>query len=198
MCWNWQARRNSSKAVCRIVAYLLAGLFVLVAPKVGAEPSTALLDLAKNARIELYPLSLRAPLFRLPRLDGNSYSNSDFQGRVVLLTFWASWCATCKAEFPSLERLQAAFGSDEFQIVGIAVSDTPNSIKRFLGMRSAPFPILLDTDKKIAEQYRAAGVPVSYLLDRDGRIVAAKSGEHHWDEPATVAVVRYLLSKGKT
>lgn len=177
---------------------MLAGLFVLVAPKVGAEPSAALLDLAKNARIDLYPLSLRAPLFRLPRLDGNSYGNSDFQGRVVLLTFWASWCATCKAEFPSLERLQAAFGSDEFQIVGIAVSDTPNSINRFLGMRSAPFPILLDTDKKIAEQYRAAGVPVSYLLDRDGRIVAAKSGEHHWDEPATVAVVRYLLSKGKT
>lgn len=170
---------------------------LLVAPKVSAEPSAVLLDLAKNARIEPYPLSLRAPLFRLPGLNGDSFSNNDFQGRVVLLTFWASWCATCKVEFPSLERLQAAFDGEEFQVVGIAVSDTPNSIRRFLGMRSPPFPILLDTDKKTAEQYHAAGIPVSYLLDRDGRIVAAKSGEHHWDEPATVAFVRYLVSKGK-
>jgi peroxiredoxin len=177
---------------------LLAGLLPLIAPRISAESSVALLDLARNAHLEPYPLSLRAPSFRLPGLNGDSFSDSDFQGPFVLLTFWASWCWICRAEFSSLERLQASFDGDEFQVVGAAVSDTLNSIERFLGMRAPPFPILLDSDRKTAEKYRAAGVPVSYLLDCDGRIVAGKSGEHHWDEPATVAVVRYLVSKGKT
>jgi peroxiredoxin len=198
MCWKLQVRKNFSKAVCRVAAFLLILLVVLTAPKASAEDNSYFLELAKVANIEIYPLALRAPPFRLPAVGGDAFSNNDLKGRIVLLTFWASWCATCKAEFPSLERLQAMFDREEFQVVGIAVSDTPNSVMRFLGGRSPPFPILLDTDKKIAEQYRAAGVPVSYLLDREGRIIAAKSGEHHWDDPETIAMVRYLLTKGNT
>ena len=166
--------------------------------KAGDGDDIHLRQLARQAAIELYPVPMRAPSFRLPRLDGESVSNGDLRGKVVLLSFWASWCASCKAEFPALERLQSMFDREDFQVVGIAVSDTPDSIGRFLAMRPPPFPILLDADKKVAAQYRAAGVPVAYLLDRDGRIIAGKGGDHRWDDAPTVAMVRHLLGKGGT
>lgn len=170
---------------------------MLVPAEAGDHENIRLRALAKQAEIELYPVTLRAPPLRLPTLEGGTLGNGDLKGKIALLSFWASWCATCKAEFSSLERLQAMFERDEFQVVAIAVLDAPDTIKRFLGTRPPRFPILLDADRKVADQYRAAGVPVAYLLDRDGRIVAGKSGEHRWDDPASVALVRCLLTGGK-
>jgi thiol-disulfide isomerase/thioredoxin len=114
---------------------------------------------------------------------------------VVLLNFWASWCVPCRVEFPSIARLHAAFADRGFTVVGIAVADTPDAITRFLGGDSAPFPILLDDDRKVAGEYRAVGVPVSYLLDRQGRIVGGRSGIHTWDSPTAGALIRYLLAR---
>ena len=188
-------RRSSSRVACSLGALLFACAGFLAAAKAADERDARLQQLARQASIEPYPVAMRAPPFRLARLQGDAASNADFKGKIVLLSFWASWCASCKADFPALERLQSMFDREDFEVVGIAVFDTPGSIRRFLGLRAPPFPILLDTDKKVAEQYRAAGVPVAYLLDRDGRIVAGKSGEHRWDDAPTIAVVRHLLAK---
>lgn len=188
-------KRNSSRAVFSRLAAALALWAVIQAPAV-ADPFFRLLELADAAGVEAYPAALKAPPFALPGLDGRPLSHDAFKGKVVLLSFWASWCAPCKAEFPAIAALQAAFAGGDFQVVGIAVADTPDAVRRFLGERPAPFPILLDADKKVAEQYRAAGVPVAYLLGRDGRILAGKSGAHHWDGAATAKLIRHLLDKG--
>jgi len=151
-------------------------------------------DLSVAAGVAPYPVPLKAPPFRLRTLDGGTVSNDDLKGKVVLLNFWASWCAPCRVEFPALARLHAAFAGRGFTVVGIAVADTPEAITRFLGGEPAPFPILLDADRKVAGEYRAAGVPVSYLLDRQGRMIGGRSGLHAWDGAAARALVRYLLA----
>jgi peroxiredoxin len=166
----------------------------LVAP-VAADPFRVQ-EMADAAGIEPYPFGLKAPPFRLPRLDGGRLESADLRGKVVLLSFWASWCAPCRAEFPAIERLQAAFPAGDFAVVGIAVADAPEAIRRFLGERPPPFAILLDADKKVAEAYQAGGIPVAYLLGRDGRIVAGKTGPHRWDDPATLAFIRHLIGTG--
>ncbi|MBI4966484.1 MAG: TlpA family protein disulfide reductase, partial [Rhodospirillales bacterium] len=73
----------------------------------------------------------------------------------------------------SLERLQEAFPQEEFRVVAIAVSDTPQGIAAFLGERPSPFPILLDTDRRVAGDFKAAGLPVAYRLNREGRLPEA-------------------------
>lgn len=181
-----------SKAACR--AGLVLALMVSASGAVAGDARFN--ELAAAAGVEAYPAPLRAPSFRLPTLDGGTAASAEFKGRIVLLSFWASWCPPCKTEFPEIERLKAAFAGTDFEVLGIAVADSPDRIAHFLGSRPAPFPILLDSDRKVAGQYRAIGVPVAYILDRDGRILAGKSGPHHWDGAATIALIRHLLAAG--
>ncbi|MFA6021082.1 MAG: TlpA disulfide reductase family protein [Rhodospirillales bacterium] len=202
---------RSPKQICRAdsrpkskpkngFAFRRSALCVAILALILADPRGALAgpldDLAAAAGIEAYPAPLRAPPFRLSGLNGETASNASFKGRVVLLSFWATWCPPCKAEFPSIERLQASFPASDFQVVAVAVSDSAESITRFLGNRPAPFPILLDADRKVTNDYRAAGIPVAYLLDRQGRLVAVKSGILTWDAPSVRALVEHLVKKG--
>lgn len=184
-------KRSSS----RVVSSAVVALALLAGCPASAEPVPSLPELAAAAGLDAYPAPLRAPPFRLAALDGKTATDGDFRGRVVLLSFWASWCPPCKVEFPTIETLQAAFPRESFLVVAIAVGDTPEGIARFLGDRPAPFPILLDPDRKTAGEYRAAGVPVAYILNREGRLVAGKSGAHDWDAPAVRTLIRNLVEQ---
>lgn len=148
---------------------------------------------ARPAGMTAYPVPLKAPAFRLPDRFGTERANGDYRGRVVLLNFWGSWCPPCREEFPSLERLQEAVNSDGFTVLAVTVADDPVAVERFLGGREIPFDILIDTTRRTAEVYRAAGVPVTYLLDRQGRMIAGRAGPHVWDGPAMVRLIRALV-----
>jgi peroxiredoxin len=183
---------SSSRAASRAAIAL-----ILLLPFAGtskADDFFALDEKANAAAIEAYPAALRAPPFELPDLEGGTRTNADFKGKVVLLSFWATWCAPCVVELPQIEALKAELQDQDFEVVGIAVADRPEAIRWVLGDRKAPFPILLDRDRKVLGQYRATGVPVAYLLSRDGRSLAGKSGQHRWDDPRSVALIRHLLA----
>jgi thiol-disulfide isomerase/thioredoxin len=155
----------------------------------GIDPT-----LVQAAGMQAYPVPLKGPAFRLPDRSGLVRRKSDYHGRVVLLNFWGSWCPPCREEFPSLERLQQAFDSREFTVLAVTVSDEPAAVERFLGGRQVPFDILIDGSQRTADAYRAAGVPVTYLLDRQGRLLAGKAGPQAWDSAAVVRLVRSLTA----
>lgn len=161
----------------------------------SAAASAGPLDggLAQSAGMEAYPVPLKAPAFRLPALDGQTRAREDYRGRVVLLNFWASWCPPCREEFPSLERLQQALGGRDFTVLAVSVADSESGIARFLQGRKPAFDTLLDPDQKTALAYRAAGVPVTYLLDREGRLLAGKTGPHHWDSQEMQQLIRQAM-----
>ncbi len=170
-------------------------LAVLTAVALQTQAAMPDAELARQAGMESYPVALRAPHWRLPVLAGETRGPEDYKGRVVLLNFWASWCPPCRDEFPSLERLQKKLGGKDFTVLAVAVSDSADAITRFLGGRSPVFDILMDDDGKVSTAFRARGVPVTYLLDRQGRLLAGKTGPQHWDSPAMEALVQQAIEK---
>jgi len=172
----------------RILAMLLTAMLALPA---GAGELDR--ELGKAAGMEAYPVPLKAPIFDLPALTGEARAKAHYQGKVVLLNFWASWCPPCREEFPSLERLQQALGGKDFTVLAVSVMDSESGIARFLGDRKPPFDVLLDAEGKAARDYRAMGVPVTYLLDREGRMVAGKTGPQAWDSVEMQRLIRQVI-----
>ena len=155
--------------------------------------AASLTQLARMAGMEAYPVSLKAPALNLVDLAGVEKRAEHYHGKVVLLNFWATWCAPCRQEFPSLERLQHALGGKDFTVLAVAVADTEASIERFLDGRSVAFDVLLDGDRRAAQAWRAAGVPVTYLLDREGRLLAGRTGAQQWDAAPMRALIRQAM-----
>jgi peroxiredoxin len=145
---------------------------------------------------ELRPLKNLAPAsaFMLRDLDGKLTSFTDFEGKVVLLNFWATWCATCRKEMPAMERLYRSLRADGFEVVAISVDQvSTEKVKAFAEELKITFPVLHDRDSIISNLYSNPGVPVSYLIDRQGRIVYRVLGEYDWFSPEARAAVKTLL-----
>ncbi len=135
----------------------------------------------------------------LPRMDGGSASLSDFQGRWVLLTFFATWCGPCRTEMPTLEAVHrrrgsalgksalAANGGDpnqaitpEIVVLGISIDDSRSPLDAYLRQAGVTFPVLWDENGVAARAYQASSIPLSYLIDPRGQLVAVSRGARDW------------------
>ena len=129
--------------------------------------------------------------------DGNPVTLQDFAGQVVLLNFWATWCAPCVREMPSLDRLQAALGPEGLAVV--AVSEDRAGLKAvepfFLETGLEHLEIYLDPKGKFWREFGVRGLPTTYLIDRQGRLIGAMEGPAEWDEEDAVALIRFYLEQ---
>ena len=169
------------RASCGLIALLLTTFGVTAS---GA--AEALLRPMKNP--------VPASAFMLRDLDGKLTSLDDFEGKVVLLNFWATWCSSCSKEMPAMEQLYQAYRAEGFVIVGVSVDrGAPGDVKAFAEKLKITFPILHDRDSIISQLYSNPGVPVSYLIDRRGRIAYRVLGEYDWSSPEARTAVKTLL-----
>lgn len=124
-----------------------------------------------------------APAFELKDLKGRTARLSDYRGKIVLLNFWATWCAPCRAEMPDLVKLQNEYQSKGLQIVGMTYPDYTRSGVRSITLRlKLNYPILLG-NQELAEKYGVGEVlPTTIVIDRDGRIRARILGILEPDE----------------
>ena len=143
-----------------------------------------------------------APDFSIPLFDvngkGPDVSLSSFRGKVVLVNFWATWCAPCEKEMPAMERLYRELAPQGFELLAISVDESEADIREFQERLQVSFPILLDPEKKISKRYQTMGYPESLLVDRDGRIIERYVGPKEWDRADYVARIRRLLTAGKS
>ena len=138
-----------------------------------------------------------APGFELPLLAGGaSISLESLRGRVVLLNFWATWCAPCEAEMPAMQRLHTALAGPDFELVAISVDAGRDEVAKFQERLALRFPIALDPEKRISVQYQSYRYPESFLIDRDGRILSRYIGPRDWDSPAYVERIRRVIAGG--
>ena len=116
--------------------------------------------------------------FSFKDIDGKKVSLSQFKGKVIILDFWATWCIPCKEEIPGFIELQKKYGGRGLQIVGVSVDDTMSQAKKYATGIKMNYPVLLAEGKDdILKAYDPInGIPVSIIIDRDGRIAKRHEG----------------------
>ncbi|MGH7292479.1 MAG: TlpA disulfide reductase family protein, partial [Myxococcota bacterium] len=123
---------------------------------------------------------------------------AELRGRVVFVNFWATWCAPCREEAPSLERLYQSLSGDGFELLGISI-DAENDqakVEAFRKELGLTFPIPRDPQKRVYAAYQASGVPETFLLDRQGRVLERFVGPQNWDDPRYAREIRRALAAG--
>ncbi len=146
---------------------LFVGIFVL--PALGARQAEESPLVGKPAPDFILPYVTEAERGREQRL-------SDLQGRVVVLDFWASWCAPCRAQTPVLERVAEAFGKDKLVVLGVGTSDDRQSITRFVTRAPPKYASVYDEAGVASSAYRVQGLPSLIVLDKAGTIRAVTTG----------------------
>jgi thiol-disulfide isomerase/thioredoxin len=139
-----------------------------------------------------------APDVTFADADGQPVRLMEFRGSVVLLNLWATWCAPCIEEMPSLDRLQAKIGTSDFAVVAVSQDTQGPEIVRpfFERLKLAHLPLYTDRPNAFADALNIQGLPASLLIDRSGRAVGAMLGAAQWDAPEAEALIRYYLGKG--
>ena len=128
--------------------------------------------------------------------SGAEHTLADWQGKYVLVNFWATWCAPCRKELPALDALNRDFGGEEFAVVTIATGRNPvPAIERlFAEVGVESLPILLDPKQALSREMGVLGLPVSVIIDPEGREIARMSGDAEWNSDSARAIVAALLA----
>ncbi|HUA15771.1 MAG TPA: TlpA disulfide reductase family protein [Verrucomicrobiae bacterium] len=164
--------------------FAVAGLFILLhfRSQVPRSPD-------KSAERPL------APGFSLPDRSGARLSLSDYRGKVVLLDFWATWCEPCRQEIPHFVDLQNKYGPQGLQVLGVSMDDSMAPVQDFYRQLKMNYPVVLG-NAKVGELYGGIlGLPVAYLIGRDGRIRAKYTGAA--DISALETAIQHLLSSSE-
>src|SRR5437868_8350564 len=122
-----------------------------------------------------------APEFSLVDLSGNKLDLSRYQGKVVVLDFWATWCSPCRSEIPHFIDWQNRYGSEGLQVIGISMDDDIKPVQEFYQQFKMNYPVAVGNSKLAATYGGILGLPVTFVIGRDGRIYAKHIGE---TEPA--------------
>ncbi|MVO15099.1 TlpA disulfide reductase family protein [Parasedimentitalea huanghaiensis] len=122
---------------------------------------------------------------------------ADYKGKIVLLNFWATWCAPCRAEMPMLEELQVELGGDDFEVVTLATGrNSPAGIVKFFDEAGiANLPRHQDPKQAVAREMAVLGLPITVILDREGREIARLRGDAHWNSDSAKAILSALIAE---
>ncbi len=134
-----------------------------------------------------------APDFALRSNAGANLRLSEYQGDVVMLNFWATWCGPCRQEMPQLEKIHARYEQAGFTLLGINVDGDPEKARRMAEDVGVSFPVLFDDEKTVSKLYDIRAMPVTVFIDRDGRVRDIHHGYRPGVEAKYLDRVRELL-----
>ncbi len=154
----------------RNIAYglgiLLLALFLYMSIFTGTQNSTP--GFAKGTE---------APDFTAKTLNGDEITLSKLRGKVVVLNFWATWCPPCRSEMPLFQRVYKKYSDRGFEIIGVSTDASEGQVRKFVKEFGLTFPIIMDK-QNLTAKFNVSGLPTSFLIDRDGRIIKVRLGEY--------------------
>lgn len=170
---------------------IVAGIVLLLAAVLAAG--------THFLRDELFPVSVgsEAPEFRATTLSGAKREKTlaDYDGKVVLLNVWATWCGPCREEMPSIEKLHREFGPQGLAVVAVSVDDpgAEERVRNFVAELGLTFEVLHDPNRVTTRNYQIVAFPETFIIARDGTIRKKHVGGADWSSEANRALVRELL-----
>ena len=180
----------------RVKLLCLFGMLML-AGAVDA-PAASLQQMMDGFGVQQPSVKKLAPDFTLTGVDGGQVKLSDLRGKLVLLHFWATWCVPCRHEMPLLHQLDRD-GLKQFRIVCINVNRGDSvEVKAFMDKVTPHFHSLLDPSGEVRNQYAIRGLPTSYLIAADGKIIGRMIGERDWSSAGMKELIQRLTKSNKS
>jgi len=181
----------------RVKLLLIANMLMVVGAIQAPAASLAVDQAMRDFGVQLPKVRKPAPEFSLPKLDGGHISLADARGKLVLLHFWATWCVPCRHEMPLLHHMEQGMDNAEFRMICINVDrGDSDGVRTFIDTVSPQFHTLLDPDGAVRNRYAVRGLPTTYLIGRDGKIIGRIIGERDWTSPEAKNILEILLSGG--
>lgn len=160
--------------------------------------SSGLIALAEGdlAKLQFSSAPEPVPVSAFLDANGGEQTMESYRGKYVVLNFWAMWCAPCREEMPALDALDAELGGADFEVVTVATGRNLRGAvdKFFVDAQLDNLPKLFDPKMTMAQEFRVRGLPVTVLIDPEGREVARASGAVHWDSPAALRLFRAWMA----
>ena len=136
-----------------------------------------------------------APDFDTVDLKGDVWSLSDLKGKVVFVNFWATWCAPCREEMPSMQRLYEKMPKDKFEMIALFNNDKKPAVRNFVSQLGLTFPIWSDESNIIGARYGLTGLPETLIVDKKGIIREKFIGPAEWDTPETIEMLTKYINE---
>ena len=125
--------------------------------------------------------------------EGQKHRIGDYFDKPVFINYWATWCPPCRAEMPSMERAWKELADEDILLIGINVGEDADTVNGFIEQVPVSFPLPMDTDSKLTQTWPLLrGLPTTFVVDPDGRLVYLATGEREWDDPVLLDLVRAL------
>lgn len=133
-----------------------------------------------------------APDFSIEDIDGVVHTLSAYRGKVVILNFWATWCPPCREEMPSMERAWQKLRQEDVVMLAINVGEDEDSVFEFTASYPVEFPLLLDRESAVIGNWPVRGLPTTFVIDPQGKIVYRAIGGRDWSAPDVLQKIRAL------
>ena len=146
-----------------------------------------------------FPKPRFIPDLTLSDLDGNKVRLSELKGKIVVLNFWATWCPPCIKEMPSLDQLHRFLRKQKFEVIAVSV-DTEGTklVRKFVNRGKFTFRVLIDSEKKTEGPFGLRGLPISYVIDHRGLMIAGAIGAINWSSKKAIAYFETLIKEANS
>lgn len=162
----------------------LVGLFIVI---------LVALQWGQSSRAPGISEGSQAPEFQVKDISGNTVKLSDYRGKVLFLNFWATFCSSCLSEMPSMNSLYQELADDDFAMLAINVDNDEKQARAMALENRWMFVVAQDNGGAIAGLYRTTGIPETFIIDRNGKVVDYVIGPQDWDKPDVVKALKGLL-----
>lgn len=118
---------------------------------------------------------------------------SEFEGKIVFVNFWTTWCPDCVDEMPDIEKLHKKMNHNDFIILGIDLKESPKKVKKFVKKHNLTFKIVLDKKGDMGRAFGIRSIPTTFILNRKGGLIGKAMGPRDWDNKKSIDLFEYLL-----
>ena len=138
------------------------------------------------------PLNTDPLKVKLQNTAGRLVALDDFQGKIVFLNFWTTWCPSCRTEMPSMEQLHRKLFDKNFAMVTVNIKESAARVKNFFEEYKLTYTALLDTTGEVSAEFGIRAIPTTFILDKSGKIIGRITGPREWDRRKSVALFEHL------